>query len=186
MSETNRMTALDSLVSRVWHTACRRGEFHLPTGQVLDEYFDEYVLASDPVLLRDVAAEMALRVPTSAEAVVGLELGGIPLTVALSAVTGLPAGFLRRNRKSYGTRRQLEGCAVEGKRVVLVDDVVRSGSQLVRAASILRRVGASVEDAVCVLDRCLDGRVRLAEHQVDLRCLFSADVLDATSFDRRL
>ncbi|MGH3565232.1 MAG: phosphoribosyltransferase family protein [Pseudonocardia sp.] len=94
---------------------------------MIDEYFDEYLLAADPALLRDVAAEMARCVPVDTETLVGLELGGIPLTMALSAATGVPAGFLQRERKCYGTRRQLEGHPVAGKRVVLVDDVVRSG-----------------------------------------------------------
>ncbi|MGH3774258.1 MAG: orotate phosphoribosyltransferase [Pseudonocardiaceae bacterium] len=148
---------------------------------MIDEYFDEYLLASDPVLLREVAAEMARHVPVDAETLVGLELGGIPMAVALSAATGVPAGFLRRERKSYGTCRQVEGHPVAGKRVVLVDDVVRSGSQVLRAASVLRRAGASVTTAICVLDRDLDGRARLAENQIVLRSLLTPSALGTES-----
>lgn len=175
------MTIPASLLSRIRGTACQRGTFELPTGQMIDEYFDEYLLAADPALLRDVAAEMARCVPVDTETLVGLELGGIPLMMALSAATGVPAGFLRRERKSYGTRRQLEGHPVAGKRVVLVDDVVRSGSQVLRAASVLRRAGASVTTVVCVLDRDLDGRARLADDQIALRSLLTSADLDTQS-----
>nr|WP_240152329.1 phosphoribosyltransferase family protein [Streptomyces mobaraensis] len=72
---------------------------------------------------------MAALVPDDAEVLAGIELGGVPLVVALSAATGLPAAFLRRAPKRYGTRRQAEDAEVDGRRVVLVDDVVRSGGQ---------------------------------------------------------
>ncbi len=179
------MTIPASLISRIEVTACQQGVFHLQTGQVIEEYFDEYFLAADPTLLRDVAAEMARYVPPGTEMLVGMELGGIPLAVALSAATAVPAGFLRRERKSYGTRRQIEGHPVAGRDVVLVDDVVRSGSQVLRAVSVLRRAGASVATAICVLDRGIDGRARLAENQIILRSLLTPDALGTKSAVRR-
>ncbi|MGH3869473.1 MAG: orotate phosphoribosyltransferase [Pseudonocardiaceae bacterium] len=171
------MTITASLFARIRATACQRGAFHLPTGQVIEEYFDEYLLAADPVMLRDIAAEMTRHVPACTEALVGLELGGLPLAVALSAATGVPAGFLRRKRKSYGTCRQVEGRPVTGRHVVLIDDVVRSGAQILRAASVLRLAGASVATAICVLDRGLNGRVRLAESRIELRSLLTSAAL---------
>jgi len=179
------MTITPSLVTRIRDTACQQGAFRLPTGQVIDEYFDEYLLAADPALLRDVAAEMAERLPPDTEALVGLELGGIPLAVAVSAATGVPAGFFRRERKPYGTCRQLEGHAIAGRCVVLIDDVVRSGSQLLRAASVLRCAGADVTTALCVLDRDRDGRTRLAEQQIMLRSLLTPAVLHSHSSVQR-
>jgi orotate phosphoribosyltransferase len=166
-----------SLIARVRAAACQRGPFRLPTEQVIEDYFDEYLLASDPVLLHDVATQMARQVPAKAEVLVGLELGGVPLAVALSAATGTFAGFLRGERKSYGTGRQVEGPVVTGRDVILVDDVVRSGAQLLAAATVLRCAGARVATAICVLDRGLDGRARLAEHHIVLRSLFTpADI----------
>lgn len=179
------MTIPASLVARIRGTACQHDVFHLPTGQMIDEYFDEYLLASDPVLLRDVAVEMARYVPSGTEALVGVELGGIPLTVAVSATSHVPAAFLRRERKSYGTCRHVEGHPVEGRRVVLIDDVVRSGSQVLRAAAVLRQMGARVATAICVLDRDLDGKKRLAEDEIVLQSLLITADLGASSLVRR-
>ncbi len=167
------MTTPASLIARIRVTACQQGPFHLPTGQVIEEYFDEYLLAADPALLRDVAAEMARYVPPGTDVLMGVELGGIPLVVALSGTTGLPAGYLRRNRKSYGTCRQIEGQPVAGRDGVLGEDVVRSGSQLLRAASVLRRAGAGVATAICVLDRDIGGQARLVENQIILQSLLT-------------
>ena len=173
-------TRPQGLAARLAGTACVRGPFTLPGGQVLGSYFDEYRLAADPRLLRDVAHAMADLVPENAEVLAGIELGGVPLVVALSAATGLPAAFLRKLPKRYGSRRQIEGASVEGRRTVLVDDVVRSGGQLLAMARMLRIAGAPVSDALCVLERPLGGRLLMAEHRIALRPLLcEADLVAA-------
>ncbi|MER6395799.1 phosphoribosyltransferase family protein [Kitasatospora sp. NPDC001603] len=166
-------TTLAGLTARLAETACVTAPFSLANGHQLDAYFDEYRLASDPALLRDTAAAMASLVPDDAQLLAGIELGGVPLVVALSAATGLPAVFLRRRPKGYGSRRQIEGAALDGRRTVLVDDVVRSGGQLLTMAGTLRIAGAPVADALCVLERSLGGRVLLAEHRVTLHSLLT-------------
>lgn len=163
--------ATEQLWEAIRSTALRRGEFQLPDGSVLHEYFDEYALASDPVLLRRVAEAMTSLLPPGTEVLVGIELGGVALAVALSAASGVPAAFVRRTRKSYGTRQQVEGCSVRDRTVVLVDDVVRTGTQLIEAATILRREAASVGGAVCVIDRALGADTKLAAVGVGLRTL---------------
>ncbi|MFD7707529.1 orotate phosphoribosyltransferase [Streptomyces sp. NPDC059786] len=168
------MSASNGLRDRIRETACRRGTFHLPTGQVINEYFDEFLLAADPALLRDVAEEMAGLIPPDTEALVGVELGGVPLAVALSAASGVPVAFMRKAQKSYGTLRRVEGEPVYGKRVVIVDDVIRSGSQVLQAADVLRELGAQVTTAMCVVDRGLDGGARLAGERIALQALLES------------
>ncbi|MFC9067170.1 MULTISPECIES: orotate phosphoribosyltransferase [Streptomyces] len=160
-----------TLAARIAEVACVTDAFALADARVLESYFDEYRLAADPQLLHDVADAMAALVPEDAEALAGVELGGVPLVVALSAATGLPAAFLRRVPKRYGSRRQVEGAAVEGRRIVLVDDVVRSGGQLLAMSRMLRVAGAPVADALCVLERPLGGRRLLDDHGVRLHPL---------------
>ncbi|MFD4373348.1 orotate phosphoribosyltransferase [Streptomyces sp. NPDC058486] len=166
-------TRLSGLTTRLAETALVAAPFHLANGSRLDSYFDEYRLAADPELLRDTATALAELVPDDTQLLAGIELGGIPLVVALSAATGLPAVFLRRRPKGYGSRRQIEGAPFVGRRTVLVDDVVRSGAQLLAMARTLRMAGAPVSDALCVLKRPLGGRALLAEHRVTLHSLLT-------------
>ena len=173
-------TPLADLATRLAETACVNAPFSLANGTELNAYFDEYRLAADPALLRDTARAMTALVPDDAQALAGIELGGVPLVVALSAATGLPAVFLRRRPKGYGSRRQIEGADITGHRTVLVDDVVRSGGQLLTMARTLRIAGAPVTDAVCVLERPLGGRMLLAEHRVTLRPLLTETDLPST------
>lgn len=177
------MTVSSELVARIRDHVYRRGAFHLPTGQVLDEYFDQYLLAADPRLLRDVAEELARFVPVDTDVLVGVALGGVPLTVAVSAATGIPAAFLRNRPKPYGTFRELEGHSVADSRVVIVDDVIRSGAQSLRAARVLRSVGAEVTAVLCVLDRGLGGVATLAGEGIALRALLAGPSRESAGED---
>ncbi|WP_396229805.1 orotate phosphoribosyltransferase, partial [Frankia sp. CpI1-P] len=95
--------------------------------------------------------------------------------------TGLPARFVRKKAKEYGTRRIAEGGEVSGRRVVLVEDVVTSGGAVLDATKVLRDDGAIVEDVLCVIDRGEGGRERLAELGLTLRPLLTRAELDAAA-----
>lgn len=156
-----------------------QGQFLLRSGRTSTEYFDKYRFEADPVLLEAVAAQLALLVPTGTEVLAGLELGGVPLAVALSRRTGLPAAFVRKRAKQYGTCRLAEGADVRRRRVVVVEDVVTSGGQVVASVGDLRDEGALIEEAVCVIDRQGGGAEALAAEGVNLRALFTMDQLTA-------
>jgi orotate phosphoribosyltransferase len=120
------------------------GRFTLRSGQVSDEYFDKYLFESDPVLVRRVTDQMAALVPPDADLLGGLELGGVPLAALVSQATGLPALFVRKQAKPYGTRRLAEGGDPAGQHVVLVEDVITTGGAVLNAARALRELGAEV------------------------------------------
>ena len=161
------------LARRVYRAAHLTGTFVLRSGATSDEYFDKYRFESDPRLLRELAEAMAGLLPAGADGLAGLELGGVPLATVLSQLTGLPAGFVRKQAKPYGTRRLAEGVEVAGRRLVVVEDVVTSGGAVVDACRALRSEGAEVAVALCVIDREAGGPAKLAEIGVELRPLFT-------------
>jgi orotate phosphoribosyltransferase len=107
----------------------------------------------------------------------GLELGGVPLAVVLGQITGLRVLFVRKKAKDYGTRRLAEGGEVAGKKLLVVEDVVTSGGQVVSSTRDLRALGAVVDSAVCVIDREAGGADALAAEGVALAALFTMDDL---------
>lgn len=153
------------------------GSFLLRSGATSTEYFDKYMFESDPKLLWRIAEALAPLVPEGVDALAGLELGGVPIAVALSQVTGLPTLFVRKKAKEYGTRRFAEGGEVAGRRLLVVEDVVTSGGQVVLSTRDLRGAGATVEHALCVIDREAGGVGALASEGVDLRALFTMSEL---------
>jgi orotate phosphoribosyltransferase len=133
---------------------CRlRGSFTLRSGQVTDEYFDKYLFEADPVLLRVVAGHMRALLPADAEMLGGLELGGVPLATMLSQLTSLPALFVRKQAKAYGTCKLAEGGDPAGRHVVLIEDVITTGGAVLTAAQALRGLGATVTTVICAIDR---------------------------------
>ena len=173
MTTTDRpATDRDALARRIVEAAHLTGHFVLRSGAASTEYFDKYLFEADPVLLRDIAAAMAPLVPEGAEVLAGLELGGVPLAVALSQHTGLPTRFVRKEAKTYGTCNLAEGGPIEGRRVVVVEDVVTSGGQVIASCADLRERGALIDTVLCVIDREAGGPEKLAEHDLELVPLF--------------
>jgi orotate phosphoribosyltransferase len=165
------------LVKRIYDVSHLQGDFTLRSGTTSTEYFDKYRFESDPELLAEVARHTLPLVPTAVDALAGLELGGIPVVTALSAASGLPAVFVRKVAKDYGTCRLAEGQDITGRRLVVIEDVVTSGGQVVASTTDLRGLGAIIEHAVCVIDRQAGGSEALADIGVELRCLFTWDEL---------
>jgi orotate phosphoribosyltransferase len=163
-------------------TTCRlTGEFVLRSGQVSDEYFDKYLFETDPVMLTRVAVRMAGLVPDDVDLLGGLELGGIPIVTVLSSLTGVPALFVRKEAKAYGTRRLAEGASTTGRRVVLVEDVITTGGAVRDAAHALRADGAIVDTVVCAIDRSEPGTDAFAADGIAIRSVLTKAVLDSVT-----
>jgi orotate phosphoribosyltransferase len=157
---------------------CRlSGEFRLRSGQLATTYFDKYLFESDPVLLGAIASELEQCIPAGTEVLAGLELGGVPVATALSLRSGLPAVFVRKAAKAYGTEKLAEGAPITGRRVLVIEDVVTTGGQVASSTQELRDEGAIVTTALCVIDRSAGDHPRLDELGISLRSLFTSSDL---------
>lgn len=167
----------DALAREVYDACHLSGEFLLRSGQVSTEYFDKYLFETRPALLHEVARGMVELLP-DCDVLAGMEMGGIPIATVMSQLTGLPIVFVRKQAKSYGTCKAVEGASVRGLRVVAVEDVITTAGALVKGCSELRSAGAIVETAVCAIDRDQGGRSALASEEVDLRSLMDRATLE--------
>ena len=171
----------DHLAAAIASAATLRGQFTLRSGATSTEYFDKYRFESDPTLLRAIAVHLASLIPAETELLAGLELGGVPIATALALHTGLPLVFVRKRAKAYGTCQLVEGASVAGRRLLLVEDVVTSGGQVVASTADLRELRAIVSDTLCVIDREAGGPAALAAEGITLRSLFAkSDLMGAT------
>ena len=167
------------IAQEIYRRAQLKGEFTLRSGSKATEYFDKYRFESDPVLLRAIAAALVPLVPRDVDALAGVELGGVPIATVLSQLTGLPAFFVRKEAKRYGTCQLAEGGEIDGLRLAIVEDVVTTGGQLLESIRELRKRRAHVAHALAVIDRGQGGSAQLAAVDVELRTLFSLDDLRA-------
>jgi orotate phosphoribosyltransferase len=97
-----------------------------------------------------------------ADLIGGLEMGAVPLASAVAAVshgagTPINAFFVRKQAKEHGTRSLIEGLpagdTLQGKRVVIVEDVTTTGGSAIKAAETVRAEGGEVVGVVTVVDR---------------------------------
>lgn len=169
----------DSLAHRVNAIARLTGTFTLRSGQIATEYFDKYRFEADPLLLADIAAALEPLLPAGTQVLAGLELGGVPIATALSLRTGIPAAFVRKEAKAYGTARLAEGADIEGRQVTVIEDVITTGGQVVLSTEQLRSLGAVVDHVVCVIDRSADRGAALAAEGLTMISLLTRADLDA-------
>ncbi|SFD47511.1 orotate phosphoribosyltransferase [Streptomyces aidingensis] len=161
------------LAARIYQHAHLTGDFVLSTGERSTEYFDCYTWQGDPALLREVAERMTALLPADTEVITGPDLGGVPLTVLLAQITGLPAAFVRKQARDYGTCKIIEGAEVAGRRVVAVEPAIKTGRFIMGTCTELRGAGAEVNRVVCAVDREHGAPERLAAKGLDFGALFT-------------
>lgn len=161
------------LAAQITSVAQLTGTFLLRSGQTSNVYFDKYQFESRPNLLQQLAIHAAPLIPEGTEVLAGLELGGVAIAVALSLHTGLPVCFVRKKAKEYGTCRLAEGADVSGKNVLIVEDVVTSGGQVLLSGADLRGLGATITHVLCAIDREQGGKEALANEGYTLTSIFT-------------
>ncbi|MBX7156483.1 MAG: orotate phosphoribosyltransferase [Bacteriodetes bacterium] len=170
------MTQIE-LAKAIYDVAHITGTFLLRSGATSNEYFDKYLFEARPLLLQEIAKQLSELLPNDVEVLAGLELGGVPIATAVSLHTGIVASFVRKKAKDYGTCKIAEGAELKGKKIVIVEDVVTSGGQVVLSAKDLREHGAEILCAVCVIDRESGGKEALAKEGIELKPLFTMSQL---------
>ena len=165
------------LAKKIYQISHITGEFLLRSGAVSNEYFDKYLFESQPEIIREIGEEMSRLLPSQVDAIAGLEMGGIPIATIISQIVNVPTLFVRKKAKEYGTRKLVEGGDVRDKKIVIIEDVVTSGGQILLSVKDLRQLGANIDTVLCVIDRESGGKENLAKEGLELKSLFKMSEL---------
>jgi orotate phosphoribosyltransferase len=129
--------------------------FILAAGWASPVYIDCRLLISEP-RHRKAVTELAVAAinntfsPTAFDAVAGAETAGMPFASWLADALDLPLRYVRKRPLGVGRNAQVEGGAVEGLRVLLVDDLTTDAQSKVAFSKGLRAAGAEVTDSLTV------------------------------------
>ena len=112
-------------------------------------------------------------------AIGGLTLGADPLSYAISYASAetehpLRAFTVRKEAKNHGTGRLIEGPFREGDRVVVIEDVITTGSSALRAVDAVRAAGGIVSGVLALVDREEGGREAILATGIPVVALASA------------
>lgn len=110
-------------------------------------YCDNRLIISYPdirdLVARSFAEEIKKRYP-DVEIVAGTATAGIPHAAWVAQILGLPMVYVRSSSKDHGTQKLIEGWMPEGAKVVLIEDLLSTGSSSVAAVKALKAERANV------------------------------------------
>jgi orotate phosphoribosyltransferase len=161
-----------------------RGEITLASGRKSDFYFNLKPTMLDPegaALLAELTFD-ALR-DDNLDYVGGLEMGAVPLAGAIAQLSWLKnhpiaAFFVRKKPKEHGARLAVEGLAkgetLQGKRIVIVEDVTTTGGSAIKALDAVREAGGEVVLVYTMIDREEGATDNFAQAGVPFRALYKA------------
>jgi orotate phosphoribosyltransferase len=165
------VTDHESLRNLLLSRSVKRGDFLLASGQ-RSSYYIDCRLATMSALGMTVIGRMGWKAIQAAgwrpHAVGGLTMGADPVAYAIAAAsfqtdTPVDAFSVRKESKTHGTGRSIEGNFSSGDAVVIVEDVITTGGSARRAAAAIEEAGGNVLGILAVVDREEGGKAVLEE-----------------------
>ncbi|MGI8914284.1 MAG: orotate phosphoribosyltransferase [Chloroflexota bacterium] len=183
--------------------AIRFGEFTVGRTVNSPVYVDLRVLTGSPSTLRyagrliqqETSAEQLRRKPSfdPFDIVAGVPYGGLHLATAYSLATNVPMVYARQRTAEQAVTTgaatgeddvpgsavgaTIQGSFAPGVRVMVIDDLITTGSSLVETVELLDAAGLQVRDAVVLVDREQGGTERLKEHGVRLHSILKLPIM---------
>jgi len=155
--------------------AVKFGNFTLTSGKKSKFYVDMKLASTDPEILSLIAKEFAKNMPDGIDFIAGMELGAVPLAVALSLETGIPYSMIRKSGRKHGTGSRIEG--PNNGNAVLVDDVATTGGSNIESIKALVDEGVEVTMVMVVVDREEGAAEKIAPLNVHYKSLIQMSQL---------
>ncbi len=133
--------------------ALKFGEFTLSSGKKSNIYVDIKHACTYPEVLKVIAKLMAERINFEFDKIACIELGGVPLAVALSLEVNKPYVIFRKEKKSYGVGGDIVGVVNEGESFIVVEDVTTTGRSALSVVERVKSRGGKVVAVLTVVDR---------------------------------
>ena len=131
-----------------------KGHFVLASGKESDYYVNMKKAITNPEILKTIAELISEKIEgEDIDKIAGPALGAVPIVVASSLNTEIPLLMIRKERKGYGTSKQIEGELNAGDNVIVVEDVTTTGGSLLKAIKVIKDNGGIVKRAFVVVDR---------------------------------
>lgn len=153
------MATKETLKAEIQGRALSFGSFILSSGETSNYYIDlrSITLGGTTAPL---VGELMLEITKDLdyEAVGGLTLGADPVALSMLHVARnkgmiLDSFIVRKETKSHGRQRQVEGPDVSGRKVLVVEDTSTTGNSIMSAISALTDAGATIVGVAVVVDR---------------------------------
>jgi orotate phosphoribosyltransferase len=168
---TDAISQRQRLIQLLAERSVKTGRFTLASGKISDLYIDARLTTMSPeglALIGPLAIQVFKTAAWELDAIGGLTLGADPIAYSISYASNLTPPLLRaftvrKEAKTHGTSKLIEGTFQQGDRVVVVEDVITTGQSALRAIGAVRAAGGHIAGVFALVDREEGGREAIEE-----------------------
>jgi orotate phosphoribosyltransferase len=150
---------IDALISC---GAIKYGRFTLTSGIKSNYYVDIKKASTHPPTLRLITQYIKKHI-SECDIFAGMELGAVPLLVALSLELNIPYVIIRKMKRVHGTGKQIEGEDISDKKVIIIEDVTTSGGSVIKTINLIRENHGKIQNVIAVVDRDFGAKEKLKD-----------------------
>ena len=138
--------------------AVKFGSFKLKSGLISPFYIDLRLIVSYPKVVEMIVGHLLEAAKElKFDCLTGIPYTALPIAAVFSQHSDKPLIYQRKERKSYGTGKKLEGVFEAGQSCLVIDDVMTTGGSKLETAQAFEQAGLQIRDFLIVVDRSLDG-----------------------------
>jgi uridine monophosphate synthetase len=190
-SASNKYSMRDQIIEKLKTIGCyKTGDFTLKSGRKSKFYIDLRTVIQYPELLDNIAAQIAINLVKhisdfSNIAICGLPYGAIPLATLVATKLKCGLVLIRKERKQYGTKKLIEGLHDGIKKVILIDDIITSGTSIIETVEAFKveAPNVRVDRSIVVVDREENKKTLFHTYMKSTWSLFKLKDFDETNND---
>jgi orotate phosphoribosyltransferase len=179
------MTEHQQLIALLKARSVRHGRFTLSSGKPSDLYIDVRLTSMSPDglgIIGPLVIKTIRHAGWTADSIGGMTLGADPIAYAASYASNfapppIRAFTVRKEAKTHGTAKRIEGPFLAGDIVVIIEDVITTGGSALQAIDVVSQKGGRIAGVLSVVDREEGGRQVLESKGYQVISLVSASEL---------
>ena len=181
---------LESLILNLFNYKCILfNDFRLSSGITSPYYIDLRIIPSYPEMyetISDAYVNKINELSMDFDKICGIAVSGLPLAALTAYKLKKPFIYARKEKKEYGTKSLIEGVINKDDKILILDDVVTTGGNIINAVNALREINAIVEKAIVLIDREQGGFEKLKEINIELISIIKVSQIFKILFDKNL
>lgn len=146
---------MDNLVIDLYNKNCIKfGKFTLKNGTTSPIYIDLKNIITYPYLVNIIANFFINEIKSlETDYICGVPYGGIPIASLISNKNNIPMLMVRKEVKTYGLKKSIEGEYEQGKSCILIEDTITTGGSIQKFVNLLSYEGLVINHVFVICDR---------------------------------